>query len=203
MRDAFQRREIVQSLKTEKRAEAIPMALGIAGQVIKLFNDVKSMSDIKYKRRAWAVKELSKIREITHREELEQQELDHLAEIKRIEEKAALKAENEALKAILAGQSRNIQPVEVIEPKKSNAPLLSAAIDEFLEQYDKNKAAMLKKHKTTLPRFLTFIGNRPIDEIRHIDVSRYAVSLAKHHNGSFKTAKSSIKALVDWGAGFV
>jgi integrase len=199
LRDTFQRREIVQSLKTEKRAEAVPLALGIAAELIKLFNDVRSMPDIKRKRKEQALRDKLKVVQSLHQEELEQKELDHIAEIRRVKAEVALRAENEALKAILAGQSGNIHSVEATEPKRSSAPLLSAAIDEFLEQYDKNKAAMLKKHKTTLPKLLTFIGDKPIDQVKHIDVSRYAASLAEQHNGSFKTAKSSIKALVDWG----
>lgn len=55
LRKKFQCRKVIHSLKTEKRFEAVPLALGLAAEVIKLFNDAKTMADVIHKRQIWAI----------------------------------------------------------------------------------------------------------------------------------------------------
>ena len=224
LREDFQCREIVQSLKVEKRLEAVPLALRMASDVTKLFNKARSM-DKTQKRSEWALREKLKVRELLHQEELEQKELEHLSELRRVKAEAALKAENEALKAVLAsGVAVDSERVKPVEQKLNKAPLLSVAIDEFLCQYDQTKKDMLRKHKANLPVFLGLMEDRPVDQIRHIDVSRCAAELCKFparrtdrkckgmtpkqmiaandgeclHKKSFENYKSSVKALIVW-----
>lgn len=202
LRDAFQCREVIQSLRTEKRAEAVPKALGMAAQVTKLFNDVRAMSDIKHKRQLLALREKQKIMEARHQEELEQQELNHLADIRRAKSEAALIAENEALKAVVLANTGNHNSNALHTKIGTNTPKLSIVITDFLGQYDQNKVGMLKKHRTALSKFLEVIGDKPVSQIKHVDINRFfAGGLAQHHNASFKNYKSSIKQLVEWTRG--
>jgi integrase len=197
LRETFQCREVIRTLKTEKRAEAVPLALGMAAQVTKLFNDAK-MTDIKQKRREQALRDKLRVLELLHQEEREQKDFDHTAEIRRVKAESALKAENELLKNMVAEQSRHIHAPAPAPKLNPNIPKLSSAIDAFMAQYDPTKAGMRKKHQTALPKFLEFIGDKPIDQIKNVEINRFFASLAQHHNSSFKNYKSSIKQLIEW-----
>lgn len=57
---------------------------------------------------------------------------------------------------------------------KTSAPKLSLIIKSFLDGYQKNKhPAMFKKHQSALPMFLNFIGDKPINEIKQIDIKKF------------------------------
>lgn len=235
LREDLQCREIVQSLKVEKRSEAVPLAFTMAAEVSKLFNRVRIMVDDNddqkrsnggQKRREWALREKLKIKDVLHQEELDRIDSKHRRELRRVSAESALKAENRALKTVLAGgvKSGDSEKDTPAKTQKSNAPLLSVAIDEFLSQWDVTKKAMLTKHKANLPVFLELIGDKPVDQIRHIDVSRFAVELRKFparrtdrkfkgmdakqmiaandgecmHKKTFENYKSSVKALIVW-----
>jgi integrase len=230
LREKFQCREVIQSLKTERRAEAIPLALGLAAEVIKLFNNAKTMTDMIHKRQLAALREKQKIREMLHQEELEQKELDHLTELRRIKAEVGLKAENNLLKEMIASggiTSGAVQTSTVTPEATSDSPLLSAVIDDFLKQYDKGKKGMLKKHEANLPVMLGLLGDKRVNQIRHTDLTRFAIELCKLpvdraspkfkdmtfkqmiaandgeclHKKTFQNYKSSVKAVIVWARG--
>jgi hypothetical protein len=195
LRDTFQCREVIRTLKTEKRSDAVPLALGMAAQVTKIFNEAK-MTDIAQKRRMQALRDKLQVQELLHQEELEQRERNHQTLLRQIKAETALKAENDLLKNMVAGQAGQIQNID--PPSNPNIPKLSSAIDAFMAQYDQSKVGMLKKHQTALTKFLEFIGDKPIDQIKHVDTNRFFVGFAHHHNSNFKNYKSSIKQLIEW-----
>ena len=227
LREKFQCREVIHTLNTEKRLEAVPLALRFASEVIKLFNDANTMTetDMIHKRQLWALREKLKIKDRLHNEELEQKELDYFSELRRVKSAAGLQAENKLLKEMVNGDGSKNRAFK--EPVVSKSPLLSVVIDEFLNQYDKGKKSMMVKHKANLPVMLELLGNRPINQIRHIDINRFAIELctmpnkrssAKFnsltfrqmiaandgdclHNTSFQNYKSSVKALIEWARG--
>lgn len=221
LRDQLQCREIILSLKTKNRHDAVPMALGLAADVIKLFNDAKIMKDMTHKRQIWALREKLKVKELLHQEELEQRELGQLSAIRRTQFETALKTENEALKEILTrGAGKSDSPIT--EQSKSNSPLLSSVIEDFLKQYDPQKRDMLKKHKANLPVLLELVGDTQVDQIKHIDISRFVAELCKLpkdrtrfkemtfrqmiaantgdciHKGAFTNYKSSVSQLINF-----
>lgn len=60
----------------------------------------------------------------------------------------------------------------------SDAPLLSKVVGYFLENYDSSKP-MYRKHKSFLPRFAAYLGDRPVDQIRQVDINEFAKLLCK------------------------
>lgn len=236
LREDFQCREIVQSLKVEKRSEAVPLAFTMAAEVTRIFNQARAMGDVVddeeesgikiLRRREWVAREKLKVREIIHREELDLIKSKHRRELRRVAAESALKAENRALKTVLAGgvKSGASDEDKPAKTRKSNAPLLSVAVDEFLSQWGVAEKAMLTKHKTAFSVLLGLMEDKPIDQIRHIEVSRFSAELCKlpanrrdssfkgmtHqqmiaandgeclHKKTFENYKSSVKALIIW-----
>lgn len=195
LREIFQCREIVRSLKTERRAEALPLALKMAAEALILFNEARTMDKTK-DRQIWVLREKLKLKERLHNDELEAKELEQLIELRKAKNEAAIKAENDVLKGVIENV---VVGGRSVSNQKSKGPLLSAVIDDFLADYDPTKGAMHGKHKTNLPRFLDSIGDKPIDDIRHIDLSRHFADYCKQrHEKTFKTYKSSISQLIDW-----
>lgn len=95
-----------------------------------------------------------------------------------------VKAQSKVTKAFMARhQGEVVETEEVLSdfavPKaRSTAPQLSVVVNYFLENYDTTKP-MYKKHKSFLPVFLSYIGDRPVDEIRQIDLNEFAKVLCK------------------------
>ncbi|WP_404355799.1 DUF6538 domain-containing protein [Methylotuvimicrobium sp. KM1] len=202
LRDIFQCREVVRSLKTERRAEAVPLALKMAAEALILFNEARTM-DMTEKRRIQALRDKLSLKEQMHNDELRNIEVDRRLEILKTKAETVLKTENEILKSVV--QSRGERSVVQSGgagdsvTSKSKAPLLSAVINEFVAEYDPTKKAMLGKHRTNLPRLLDSISDKHVDEIRHIDLSRHCADYCKQaHLKTFKSYKSSISQLIDW-----
>lgn len=224
-------RELTQSLRTQSMNNAVPSAYKLASEAKTLFNYLDSLMAEKELTDDFMQDLIVRIEEARQngsydpkrvaeeaRKENAGLSLKALVKLKRMQIASELQEERhqeELRLAILQAKAEALDKLDSIqrvsapqvqrEPIKtsysSKAPMLSDAIDDFLEQYDKNKAAMLKKHRTTLPRFLASIGDKPIDQVKHIDVSRYAATLAEHHNSNFKNYKSSMKQFVEWGQG--
>jgi len=177
LRDKFQCREVILSLKTEKRTDAVPLALGHAAEIIKLFNDAQTMTDILHKRQLMALRQKLKIKEDLHQEELEQRERSQISELKRIKAGVSLEAENKLLREVVAAGS--VRASTAKQGAKIDSPLLSFVIDDFIAQYDKTKSSMLTKHAANLPVLLELLGDVRVDQIRHIDLSKFADDLCK------------------------
>jgi hypothetical protein len=165
-----------------------------------------------------------RVKDALHNEEREQVEFDHLMELRRVKSEVGLRAENNLLKEMVAGGGSVAPPPIVTGKQVSNSPLLSVVIDEFIGKYDKNKKPMLTKHKANLPVMLELLGDRPVDQIRHIDLNRFAIELCKLpkergaakfegmtfkqmiaandgeclHNTTFQNYKSSVKGVIIW-----
>ncbi|MBE0472119.1 MAG: site-specific integrase [Methyloprofundus sp.] len=168
----------------------------MAAEAMIFFNEARTMDKAK-ERQLWALREKLKLKDQLLDDELRNIEADHRAEIIKTKKEVTLKAENEILKSVMrsggSGGKRDTSP------KKSKSLLLSVVIDEFMSGYDPTKKPMLAKHKTNLARFLAAIGDKPIDEIRHIDLSRHLADYCKGaHEKTFKNYKSSLTQLTNW-----
>lgn len=224
-------RELTQSLRTQSLNDAVPGAYKLASEAKTLFNYLDSLMAEKEHTDDFMQDLIARIEEERQngsydpkrfakeaREENAGLSLKALVKLKKKDIASELQKERhqeELRLAILQAKAEAFDKLDIIRhigvPKvqresikasyPSKAPMLSAAIDEFLNQCDPNKAAMLKKHRTALPKLLAFIGDQPIDRIKHTDINRFASSLASHHNSNFKNYKSSIKGLVEWGQG--
>lgn len=70
-------------------------------------------------------------------------------------------------------------PIEVKERRPTSAnlatasPMLSAVIEDFIAQYPESKEAMRKKHEVVLPIFLEIIGDKPVSEIKQIEIKGF------------------------------
>lgn len=95
-----------------------------------------------------------------------------------------VKAQSRTTKALMARhEGEAVETEEVlsdfaVSKARSSAPRLSAVVNYFLENYDTTKP-MYKKHKSFLPVFLSYIGDRPVDELRQIDLNEFAKVLCK------------------------
>lgn len=193
LRDTFHNREVIQSLKTEKRSEAIPRALELAAKTIKIFNDAKLTMDIKTKRRLYAKDEKLKIKEMLHQEELVQREWQYTAELRQATADAAIKAENELLRQIVlaGGQSKNSPVTAEHEPVKggssSKAPMLSSVFDEYVKSYkgqgSRDGEANLCKIEAFGKLFIDFVGDKKIDGISQKEVSQFFKHLINYPGG--------------------
>jgi integrase len=98
-------------------------------------------------------------------------------------------AVNAALRTVLeSGRNRAAPaPTEITAPpsitqKTGNeltAPYLSEVIDDFLIHYKKNKkTSMLKKHQAVLSMMLEVIGDKPVTQLRQVDIRDFFALLA-------------------------
>lgn len=164
LRKSYGASEIIQSLKTQIKAEAVPLALELAAHATKLFNEAKMSENMVHKRQIAALRAKLEIKEALHNEEIEQKELDHIRELRRTEREALLTGENTALK------QNQTTPKPTAKPK---GPLLSFVVSDFLSRYDKNNKEMLAKLVSTLPIFVELVGDKPINDILQADINGY------------------------------
>lgn len=91
---------------------------------------------------------------------------------------------NSAIETVLAAIERRKDPVMVerdptiIREKTpaaltGTAPMLSAVIADFIAQYPESKKEMRKKHDVVLPIFLEVIGDKPVSEIKQIEIKGF------------------------------
>ncbi len=80
----------------------------------------------------------------------------------------------------------------------SSAPLLSEVINHFLENYLDNSRPMYRKHRSVLPVFLDCLGDRPVDQLRQMDIENFAKVISRLPPRAAPMARQkglSIKAL--------
>ncbi len=75
-------------------------------------------------------------------------------------------------------ETENVLSGFAVPKAQSPVPRLSTVVNYFLENYDATKP-MYKKHQSFLPAFLSYVGDRPVDEIRQIDLNEFARVLCK------------------------
>lgn len=79
-----------------------------------------------------------------------------------------------------------------------SAPLLSVVINYFLENYPDKTRPMYRKHRSVLPVFLDCLGNRPVDQLKQMDIEDFAKVISRLPPRAAPLArqmKLSIKAL--------
>lgn len=80
----------------------------------------------------------------------------------------------------------------------ATAPLLSRVITYFLENYHGKTRPMYRKHRSVLPVFLDCIGDRPVDQLKQMDIENFAKVISRLPPRAAPLArkmKLSIKAL--------
>lgn len=137
--------EIVHSLKTESRAEAIPQALKLAANFKLLLQELRTGKRQTISR--------SDLVAVTTNPKTTQ------------EDQTASKPPSPAGFKQIAFSATPIA--------KSNAPLLLVVVDDFLKRYDPSAKAMFGKLNATLPIFVELIGNKSVDEILQADINRF------------------------------
>lgn len=98
------------------------------------------------------------------------------------------------------GEFVELPQVAPKEPQKatSSAPKLSEVITYFLENYADKTRPMYRKHRSVLPVFLDCVGDRPIDQLKQMDIEDFAKTICKLPPRAAPLAKQnklSIKAL--------
>ena len=185
--------EITKALHTSNKKLAEPMVLVFAARAKHLFGELRSYmttaSDSDDDKRA--VMDFDKLQKhmvnVKHRLNIDDLTLQHEDELlaqrrlhKQELETTKLKAENEVLRQLLAGNrdlhstssSATVSPLT--EPAKSAAPMLKTVIDSFLSKYQQDKKpAMFKKHKPVLTMLIEVIGDKPINELKQADINDF------------------------------
>lgn len=80
----------------------------------------------------------------------------------------------------------------------STAPLLSKVITYFLENYRDKTRPMYRKHQSVLPVFLDCLGDRPVDQLKQMDIEDFAKVISRLPPRAAPLARQkrlSIKAL--------
>lgn len=143
--ETLKNREIVHSLKTENRAEAIPKALKLAANFKALLQDLKAGKRQNICR--------SDLVAGTNNPETTQKK-----------QTASEPPSPVGFKQIAFSAT----PVE-----KSNVPLLATVVGDFLKRYDPSAKVMLGKLNATLPIFVELLGNKPADEILQANINQF------------------------------
>ncbi|WP_040578325.1 DUF6538 domain-containing protein [Methylomicrobium album] len=228
LRSVLPVREFTQSLNTQNLSNAVPAAYKLASDAKLLFNYIdelmaekelrndliqdlierleekrqsegfdlsKAAEEAKKKNTGLPLKAIAALKRKDIAFDL--QEGRHQEELRLAKLQARAEAFDKLVNSqqVAAPQAQH-EPIKTTSPSK--VPMLSSAIATFMAQYDQSKIGMLKKHKTALSKFLEFIGNKPIDQIKHVDINRFFANFAHHHNKNFKNYKSSIKQLIEW-----
>ena len=178
----IQKKEIIQTLQTQDRFKAIPIALRFASEVKIIFNSMsKDMTDIRHKRHIEALRERLKVKEVIHAEEVEQAKVESSREIKRVERETALKVENATLKMILLNGGQSVTP-QVEEVKdKLKTPKLSFVIDLYKKECGLGEAT-LKKYENTFSVLLELMGDIPVSRIDNFDMLQFFVDVCNLPN---------------------
>lgn len=175
-------RELTKALPTSSRQECVVLALSLAHQAKQLF--IRLRNPMKKTRSA-----SEDLQDIGFTLEID---LDDFGATKRVKIQAEAHEEaavNAALRTVLergVQRSASPQPPPSALPKvaiecerKISAPLLSVVIQDFLQHYEKSKkTSMLKKHGAVLPMMLEVIGDKPVSELRQVDLRDFFALLA-------------------------
>ncbi len=142
--EASKSREIVHSLKTENRAEAIPQALKLGANFKALIQDLKAGK-----------------RETISRSEL----------IASVSNPGT--PQNNQIEANPPLPSTLKQIAFCSRAEITNTPLLSVVVDDFLKRYDQNNKATYTKLLATLPLLVELVGDKSINQILQTDLNGF------------------------------
>lgn len=137
-------REIVQSLRTENQLEAIPQALKLAANFKAILNDLKT----------------GKKQTLCRSELIASVSDDQVCE-------------SVTTESVPPSPAVIAHTVLHEQPTKTQAPLLSVVVDDFLKRYDQQNKVMLGKLTATLPIFVDLIGDKSINEIFQTDINDF------------------------------
>jgi len=173
----IQKKEIIQTLQTQDRREAIPIALRVASEVKIIFNKLsKDMTDIKQKRHLEALRQKLKVKQVIHEEELEQRGFEQLRELRRVEQETALKVESSTLKLMLANSGQTVAPQAENVKDKANAPKLSFVIDRYKKECGLG-APTLKKYDNSFEVLVELIGDISVSKIDNFEILQFFVEV--------------------------
>jgi len=171
----IERKEIIQTLQTQDRQEAIPIALRVASEIKIIFNNLsKDMTDIKHKRHLEVLREKLKVRDVIHQEETERLEFTHKAEALRIERETTLRAENDLLKGALLSHANQIPVTLTRESKvKLKTPVLSTVLAEYEKKHFSHLTKRNReKYVTSFKMLNEFLGDEYVGDIKHFKMSQ-------------------------------
>jgi len=170
----IQNKEIIQTLQTQDRLEAIPIALRFASEVKIIFNNMsKDMTDIKHKRRIEALRELVRVKDVIHQDELERRELKQMSELRSVEREASLKGENKALKDVLSNSGQSLAIHNLEKKVKPTTPKLSTAMEQFASlKFDGMTKRTKEKYVTSFKMLNEFLGHEYIEGINHFKMNK-------------------------------
>lgn len=105
----------------------------------------------------------------------------------------------EAIKARSEGTWVDTPPPPSPAPVKavSEVPMLSQVIEHFISKQDAS-LPMFKKYRPALDLFLEAVGDRPVDQIRQIDIEDYFEMLCKLPQGGWMRSAFARSQLVSW-----
>jgi len=189
-------REITKALPTSNKSQAAPLVLGFAACTKRMFCELRAgmiaVDEVKLKHAVQLARLKIKISDKDdEREKLEEEHREELRSLRvdadrRVAE-GKLKAENEALKHVLAGLPALSLPVHppapetpLATPASGPVPTFPQVIDHFLDEYPKTKnPAMFKKHMVALPMLREFIGNIPVTQLRQTHINDFFTLLQR------------------------
>ncbi|HUL13470.1 MAG TPA: DUF6538 domain-containing protein, partial [Methylococcaceae bacterium] len=156
----FEQREVIHSLKTTSRQEAVPQALALASKVKLSFVQIRQMSD-KSKDNVLQFLEKYKLTiknqklQDQYEEQILNQKIEHNRVLRQKDEQIEeLKKQTQALTQAIETISlvgSNNHPATQTTPAAIESPLLSKVVDDFLERYPATKnEAMYGKLKPCL-----------------------------------------------------
>ncbi len=212
-------RELTQSLHTQNRKDAIPVAYKLAGEAKALFNQIdNAMKEKERKGDCGADAEnldfLREIVETIEKEELsaskkntglslkavlalKRKDIAHDLEIETIENRhnealkqALINKELETLRKVVHSQSIDA-PAASNKPVKtkslSKSPSLSVVLEEYIQQYRGKGSKSGDEHKKKLIAFgkifLSFVGDKQIDQLTQSEVNQFFKLLIKYPGG--------------------
>lgn len=192
-------REFTKALPTANLNQAVPMALEYAACAKRLFGKLRAAmgtSDSSEKKSQSIdpdkLREL--IRETKHRlkisnleeqhqDELTEQRLKHLNELKIANLEVEIKTLNRALVRASASTTPFTAPSIITPsaaPVSGPVPTFHQVVAKFLDEYPKSKnPSMFSKHMTALPMLREFIGDIPVTQLRQAHINDFFALLQK------------------------
>ena len=175
LRSLAGKRELTRTLQTTNRQIAVPMALSLAASAKQLFHQLRTTMTDKRKSADGIGFYLTT-----------SFEFDETGNLKGVEVKGEPGEDSaviEASKAIVESNAIARQKYQVVAPvayeiKTSRpqnlptAPTLDEVVEKFLDGYS-HKIASQNKLRTTLNMFLRFMGDKPVTDIKQIDLADF------------------------------
>lgn len=178
-------REFTRALPEPTCRAASPMALELAAVAKRLFEELRTMSNVgstdQEKLRQVIDKAKDKLRISELQDTVRDMEFEHVTQLHRLKRQhdealqvARLEAENALLKQALLRPAEAPLRAQDVQHVATPAPMLKDVVEAFLAQYElRGKEQMLKKHKPALNMFLQVVGNKPVNELRRADINEF------------------------------